>query len=233
MYDNIVNSEENILAYEKRFHKDFPENKIDKNKLPIYIWECLDRTNVLLDVINTTTDEKEFFLSLNEINRTLYDLTSYENMFDFKELPSATLKMLYENRVQYIDKLYIRIKEKCEKEFDNMEGHEFEHFCAGLLQKAGYTDIEVTKGSGDNGIDVLAGKEGIKYGIQCKCYASDIGVKAVQEAYSGARYYDCHVPVVLTNRFFTKPAQELAKKIKVLLWDREVLESLVSTYMCA
>ena len=81
------------------------------------------------------------------------------------------------------------------------------------------------------GIDVLAGKGGVKYGIQCKCYSSDIGVKAVQEAYSGARYYDCHVPVVLTNRFFTKPAKELAEKIKVLLWDRIVLESLVAAYI--
>lgn len=107
--------------------------------------------------------------------------------------------------------------------FDYMEGHEFEYFCAEFLKKKGYNNISVTQGSGDQGIDIIAFKDDVKYGIQCKCYSSDIGNKAVQEAYSGSRFYDCHVPVVLTNRYFTKSAKELAQKNGVLLWDRDYL----------
>lgn len=75
----------------------------------------------------------------------------------------------------------------------------------------------------------MAYKDGIKYGIQCKCYSSDIGNKAVQEAFAGRTFYNCHVAVVLTNQHFTKSAKELAKSNQVLLWDREKLEDLIKT----
>lgn len=108
-------------------------------------------------------------------------------------------------------------------EIDHMEGHTFEYFCAELLKANGYEKVEVTPGSGDQGIDVIARKDGIKYGIQCKCYSSDIGNKAVQEAYSGKEFYNCHIGAVLTNRSFTAAATELAKKNRILLWDRQKL----------
>lgn len=108
-------------------------------------------------------------------------------------------------------------------EIDHMEGHTFEYFCAELLKANRYEKVEVTPGSGDQGIDVIARKDGIKYGIQCKCYSSDIGNKAVQEAYSGKEFYNCHIGAVLTNRSFTAAATELAKKNRILLWDRQKL----------
>ena len=112
--------------------------------------------------------------------------------------------------------------------YDSMDGHAFEHYCAKLLSKNGYDNVEVTRGSGDQGIDVIAFKDGIKYGIQCKCYSSAIGNKAVQEAFAGKAYYGCHVAVVLTNRYFTESAKELAAANKVVLWDRDKLQSLIA-----
>ena len=112
-------------------------------------------------------------------------------------------------------------------DYDNMEGHKFEYFCADLLRKNGYTNVEVTKASGDQGIDIIAYKDGLKYGIQCKCYSSDIGNKSVQEAFSGKTFYNCHVAAVLTNRFFTQSAKELAKANLVLLWDRNQLNEFI------
>lgn len=109
---------------------------------------------------------------------------------------------------------------------DEMEGHDFEYFCAELLKKRGFQEVEVTKGSGDYGVDILAEKEGITYAIQCKCYSAPVGVGAVQEAYAGRDYYDCMVGAVLTNQYFTAPAVEAAKKLKILLWDRGYLDSM-------
>lgn len=111
--------------------------------------------------------------------------------------------------------------------YDTMEGHDFEYYCADLLKNNGFYNVSVTQGSGDQGIDVLAEKGGVKYGIQCKCYSKDIGNKAVQEAFAGKTFYHCHVAAVLTNRFFTKSAQELAAVNQVLLWDRNQLEKFV------
>ena len=34
-------------------------------------------------------------------------------------------------------------------QMDDMEGHEFEYFCAQLLEDNGLQDVEVTRGSGD------------------------------------------------------------------------------------
>lgn len=118
-------------------------------------------------------------------------------------------------------------KPSVEKVFDNMDGHSFEYYCADILSKNGFQNVKVTQGSGDQGIDILAEKDGIKYGIQCKCYSSDIGNKAVQEAFAGKTYYGCHVAVVLTNRHFTRSAKQLSETNNVLLWDREKLESFI------
>lgn len=111
--------------------------------------------------------------------------------------------------------------------YDTMEGHDFEYYCADLLRNDGFYNVEVTQGSGDQGIDILAEKAGIRYGIQCKCYSNNIGNKAVQEAFAGKTFYHCHVAAVLTNRYFTRSAKELAEKDQVLLWDRDELERLV------
>lgn len=108
-----------------------------------------------------------------------------------------------------------------------MEGHDFEYYCAELLRCRGFQEVEVTRGSGDYGIDILAEKEGVTYAIQCKRYNAPVGVKAIQEAYAGRDYYDRMVGVVLTNQYFTQPAVEAAKKLKILLWDRGYLEGML------
>ena len=104
-------------------------------------------------------------------------------------------------------------------ESDGMNGYEYEEQCADELRRQGFYDVEVTSKSGDQGIDVIAWKDGLKYGIQCKHYQNSVPNKAVQEAHTGAAYYDCDVAVVMTNSVFTESAKELAHKIGVKLWS--------------
>lgn len=87
---------------------------------------------------------------------------------------------------------------------DRMEGHDFEHFCANLLRKLGYEGVKVTPGSGDQGVDVIAVKDGKNYAIQCKRYSQKLGNKPVQEVFAGKTIYGCSVAVVLTNNDFMK-----------------------------
>lgn len=107
--------------------------------------------------------------------------------------------------------------------FDNLDGAEFEEWCANLLRNNGFTNVQVTKTSGDQGVDILAQKNDIKYAIQCKCYSGNLGNSPIQEVHAGKSMYNCHVGVVMTNRHFTNGAKELAKATGVLLWDREKL----------
>lgn len=110
---------------------------------------------------------------------------------------------------------------------DEMEGHDFEYFCAELLEKRGFIDVEVTRGSGDYGVDILAEKEGVTYAVQCKRYAAPVGVEAVQQIYAGRDYYDRMVGAVMTNQYFTAAAVDAAKRLKILLWDRGYLDSMM------
>ncbi len=123
--------------------------------------------------------------------------------------------------------LYQRRAGREPDDMDLMEGCEFELYCAELLRKNGFQEVELTRASGDYGVDILAEKDGVTYAIQCKRYQSPVGVKAVQEAYSGRDYYDRMVGAVLTNQYFTQPAVEAAAKLKILLWDRGYLESML------
>ncbi|MBO5999948.1 MAG: restriction endonuclease [Lachnospiraceae bacterium] len=98
-------------------------------------------------------------------------------------------------------------------------GFEYEEICAQILKRNGYSKVTVTRASNDQGLDVIAEKKGVRYGIQCKYYNYPVGNKAVQEAYAGCGYYDCDVPVVMTNSTFTVSARELADQLGVELWE--------------
>ncbi len=113
--------------------------------------------------------------------------------------------------------------------YDEMEGHDFEYFCADLLRKNGFINVEVTQGSGDHGIDILAEKDDITYAIQCKCYSSNISNAAVQQAHTGKSLYHRDVAVVMTNQYFTQQAKEEAVTLSVKLWDRDKLNSLIES----
>lgn len=110
---------------------------------------------------------------------------------------------------------------------DEMEGHDFEYFCAQLLEKQGFIEVEVTRGSGDFGVDILAEKDGITYAVQCKRYNGPVGVEAILRTYGGRAYYERMVGVVMTNQYFTAPAVEAAKKLQILLWDRGYIDEMM------
>lgn len=113
------------------------------------------------------------------------------------------------------------------KDFDNMDGHEFEHYCANILRQNNFERVEVTRGSGDQGVDIIAYKDDLKYAIQCKNYSSHLGNTPIQEVFAGKTFYKCDVAVVMTNQTFTQGAIDLANATGVLLWDRYKLMNMI------
>lgn len=45
--------------------------------------------------------------------------------------------------------------------------------------------------------------------------------------YGGLAYYERMVGVIMTNQYFTAPAVEAAKKLRILLWDRGYLDAMI------
>lgn len=110
---------------------------------------------------------------------------------------------------------------------DHMNGIDFEGWCQRLLIINNYKNTSSTKASNDQGVDILAEKDGVRYAFQCKCYSTDLGNKPVQEVNAGKAIYRCHVGVVITNRYFTQGAKDAAEATGTLLWDRDYLSGLI------
>ena len=98
------------------------------------------------------------------------------------------------------------------------DGHSFENWVAEALVGFGW-ESEVTSASRDQGIDVIASKNGKKIGIQCKLYTAAVGNKAIQEAHAGKVYYGLDAAAVLTNANFTSSARDLAVVTGVKLFS--------------
>ena len=306
-----------VFNFIKHIKNNRKQNEIDAHRI-------LEECKSLADIINTTTDEKEFYSSYNNLIHNFEELISYKGLVSFTSDPSDDLDKIIKNKPYAIESFKKRTdislinitdvdpyfidaakivaeKDKAsigmiqrnfkvgfnraerimnqleqagivgpekgtyprdvlinrcvldkklqsaiitesddkrfrndyesymtlEKDFDNMEGHEFEYYCADILKSNGFSNVEVTQGSGDHGIDILAEKDGITYAIQCKCYSSNIGNAAVQQAHSGKSIYKRDIAVVLTNQYFTSQAKEDASELGVKLWDRDKLNEMI------
>lgn len=100
-------------------------------------------------------------------------------------------------------------------EINNMTGVQFENYVAELLRKKGHS-VQLTPKTGDYGVDLIMDGH---VAIQCKRYGKGVGVKAIQEVYSGMQHYGCSSAIVATNSVFTANAKTLANELGVILWD--------------
>lgn len=169
------------------------------------------------------TNAKENFIPQNEVKSELDILC---NKFEAaRHRLSADNIVIYENlKREYTEKL---LSANSLPAIDSMTGLEFEEYTVRLLRRLGYDNVELTKASGDQGVDVIASKDGVKYAFQCKNYSNALGNTPIQEVTAGKQFYGCHVGVVLTNNFFTSGAKELAEKTQTMLWNREKLGQMI------
>ncbi len=108
---------------------------------------------------------------------------------------------------------------------DKMDGIDFENFAAKWLKYNSYRDIKVTPASSDYGVDVLARRDGVLYGVQCKRYSGNVGISAVQEISAGIAYYECDKGMIFTNSELTRSASNLAEANGIEVIDGELLKS--------
>jgi len=106
---------------------------------------------------------------------------------------------------------------------DRMTGMEFERFVANLLYRSGFANVALTPGSNDQGVDIVAEKDGVWYAFQCKCYTYPLNNKPIQEVTAGKAFWKCEVGVVVTNSFFNQNAIDVAEVTGTELWDRHDL----------
>lgn len=227
----LIDHNHNVLV-----SKDFFERFVDSYNPSMYICEhCVF--------------DKELLICIGEIAiengaESLYDEFEPEVILDYLiileklgVLSYNSNKNIFESMISLDEfkKIYQYIPDSCRKdltcssleELDQFDGHDFEYACADILRKNGFIDVIVTRGSGDHGIDILATKYDITYAIQCKCYSSNIGNLAIEQANSGRTIYKRDISVVLTNQYFTNQAKKEAADLGVKLWDRDKLYEMI------
>jgi Holliday junction resolvase len=115
-------------------------------------------------------------------------------------------------------------------EVDVMRGIDFEHYVAALLVNEGFSNVQVTRASGDNGVDVTAAKDGNRYAIQVKRYKSTVNRRAVSDAVAGMLEYGCNASMVITNSRLSQKAMEFARLHQCVVVDRPVLTEWVMRF---
>lgn len=111
----------------------------------------------------------------------------------------------------------------------NISPVEYEHMVATMLSDAGWV-TRLTAASGDQGVDVVAEKDGVKLVVQCKLYQKPVGNAAVQEAIAGKAFERAEYAAVVSNASFTKAAQQLAATAGVFLLHHDQLGDLDSMF---
>lgn len=187
---------------QKRIQRIIDENIAvlgDKYKQKVYVDDY--------GVIRTKAFEKDLSYFVN-------------NMFEFekwvKTSNSFIRLVLSTQEKENIKANILKRLSKIKPQKSNENPFEFEEQCALILCKSGW-EAEATRKSGDQGVDVVATKNGIKVVLQCKLYSHPVGNKAVQEVFTGKTFYNADFAAVVSNNEYTPQARELAENCGVLL----------------
>ena len=228
--NEIINYENNV----EKLKEQIDVLQLEKEKITAnnYSREKELKQNIL--VLESRKENLEDFMKQEElISRAINDKSE---LFDILSVKNENLKEQNKNLIKLLQNQMKQEKQKVNfsqtvslEYIDNLDGFEFEDFTTELLKYLGFEECVTTQSTGDYGIDVIALKDGIKYGIQCKNYENTVGNKAIQEAYSGKNYYNCHVAIVVTNNYFTSSAINQAEKNGVVLWNRDKLKEFIET----
>ena len=218
LYNNLITVFVSTKVACTEFYKD-DELVLDFDVKELSIDECIDKIiedkyyknyetdklvlSVLYEKSSSFRDIQEF---IKEYGRLSYYIKKIKNV----SLREDLLNNEYQNKKTSI------------VDIDLMSGVEFEEFLFNYFKNHGY-QCSVTKASGDQGVDLIAKRDGTVVAIQAKCYSGTVGNHAIMEAVAGARFYNANQCMVITNSTFTKSAVELARANNVILWDRKTL----------
>jgi len=216
------NSQQIIQAYiktvkensfgEKNYNKFFTEfEKFLENKST-----NLKKLNKLYE--NPKYNDLEYTITVDEEGIKLYEMYWGEYVEWFED------GILFKSPVKHIERKIKKMNADINYS-DDMDPFEYEHLCAGEFNKNNW-EAKATQGSSDQGVDVIAKKDGKTLVAQCKRFAKPVGNKAVQEVVAGMKYYEATEGVVIAPNGFTNSAKNLAKANNIKLIHHNEINTL-------
>ena len=105
-------------------------------------------------------------------------------------------------------------REAVRSRLSKMRPAAFERLARDLLEEMGYEDVQVTKQSGDKGVDVVAtvrfGITSVREVVQVKRYTSNIGRPVLDQLRGALPYHDAIQGTIISLGSFTKGCKEAA-----------------------
>ena len=109
-------------------------------------------------------------------------------------------------------------KRKLRDYWMNLSGIEFERELAALFQRRGYR-VQTTPSSGDQGIDLIARKNGKTTIVQCKRYKNPAGPAIARELYGSLTASRADRAILACTGGFTRGVREFVKDKPITLID--------------
>lgn len=107
-----------------------------------------------------------------------------------------------------------------------MRSVEFELYLEEVFSALGYV-VQTTATTGDQGVDLIVAKSGIRIAVQVKGYLDSVSNSAIQEAFAGQAHYRCDACAVVTNSRFTQSAVALAQSTRCVLVGESIFRDFV------
>ena len=117
-------------------------------------------------------------------------------------------KPIYQ-KVQLYEDALERYWQKRERYWKSLRGRKFEKALARLYSDIGYT-VRKTKGSGDEGVDLILWKDEKKMVVQCKGHEKPIGVSAIRDLYGAMMHFGADSAVLACPAGFTRGVGKFA-----------------------
>lgn len=122
--------------------------------------------------------------------------------------------------------LMLRRMNKFPADIDTMNGLDFERYIADLLKRHGFYNVSLTE-QFDMGVDIIAEKDGVRWGIQVKRHSGLVKAAAVRQVVTALNFYSCERAMVVTNSTYSNVARQLAESNDCVLVSRTELQKLI------
>lgn len=164
-----------------------------------------------------------------------------EGNIDPKEIHNFTIKKRGKSAISSDDDMaeaeMINWREQITDILRHLDPYAFERLAQRLLRECGFSDVQVTKRSGDGGIDGtgklrIQGIFSFNVAFQCKRYKGQVGASAIRD-FRGSLGTNIEKGVLITTGAFTKAAKEEASsegKRLIDLMDGEELINKLAEY---
>lgn len=164
-----------------------------------------------------------------------------DGAIDVKEIYSFTAnrrgKVNVSSEDEVLETVSVSWREQITNILLNLDPYAFERLAQRLLRECGFSDVQVTKRSGDGGIDGtgklrIQGIFSFNVAFQCKRYKGQVGASAIRD-FRGSLGTNIEKGVLITTGAFTKAAKEEASsegKRLIDLMDGEELINKLAEY---